>query len=187
MSGLTVKSINALTGVDDAWKAPARLMATLLDKPRREDMFRRFQELDNDLSTDWFQGYFEEEQAERKSKGQDFTPPSVAVLLNRLVGHDGRSALDVAAGTGGIVVKRWSEDRLNNVDYQPSQYWYEAEELSDRAVPFLIFNMAIRGMNGVIRHGDSLKRAWKDVFILRNTHDDFPHFSDVEVASHASG
>lgn len=53
----------------------------------------------------------------------------------------------------------WQDDRMNAdfFEYLPSNYWYQALELSDEAISFLIHAFAIRGMNGVIIHGDALK------------------------------
>ena len=63
----------------------------------------------------------------------------------------------------------------------PRAYWYQVEELSDRALPFLIFNMAIRGMNGAIAHGDSLERKFKNVYFIRNDTPEFLKYSEVHV------
>ena len=68
--------------------------------------------------------------------------------------------------------------------YDPRNYWYSVEEMSDRAVPFLIFNMAIRGMNGVILQCDSLERSAKDIYFIRNDSDDFMRFSEVFKLPH---
>ncbi|HFU4876949.1 TPA: SAM-dependent DNA methyltransferase, partial [Streptococcus pyogenes] len=64
---------------------------------------------------------------------------------------------------------------------RPSKYWYHVEELSDKAVPFLLFNMSIRGINGVVVHGDSLTRQVKNIYFLQNTKDDMLSFSDINV------
>ena len=61
------------------------------------------------------------------------------------------------------------------------EYWYQVEELSDRSLPFLIFNMAIRGMNGAILHGDSLTREFSDVYFIRNMSSQYGPFSEVIV------
>ncbi|HFH9559598.1 TPA: SAM-dependent DNA methyltransferase, partial [Streptococcus pyogenes] len=75
------------------------------------------------------------------------------------------------------------EQRLNDspFTYRPSKYWYHVEELSDKAVPFLLFNMSIRGINGVVVHGDSLTRQVKNIYFLQNTKDDMLSFSDINV------
>ena len=85
--------------------------------------------------------------------------------MSRLVNPNAGVYYEPAAGTGGILITRWNQDRINDpiglhsnkkileknpgismFTYDPRNYWYQAEEMSDRAIPFLIFNMAIRGM-----------------------------------------
>lgn len=56
--------------------------------------------------------------------------------------------------------------------------------MSDRAVPFLIFNMSIRGMNGAIVQCDSLNRKTKEVYFIRNNTSDYLAFSDVIKMPH---
>lgn len=65
-----VKTVNNLLGIDDAFKAPGRLMEILLEREEREKLFRNFLKIDTNLEYDWFHEYFETEQAERKSKSR---------------------------------------------------------------------------------------------------------------------
>lgn len=193
MKGFSVKKINELLGVNDAYKAPQKVMDVMLDDKKREEMFKRFLKVETDVSRDWFREYFQKEQAERKSKKQDFTPDSVAKLLNALIsGKDKNDNIyyEPAAGTGSILVAKWQKDRTYNpvasefplaqlITYDPRAYWYQAEELSDRAIPFLIFNMAIRGMNGVAIQCDSLTRKATHAYFIRNNTSDYLKFSEV--------
>ena len=190
-----VKTVNNLLNIDDAFKAPTKLMEIMLDDKRREELFKAFLKLDTDVSRDWFHEYFETEQAERKTKKQDFTPESIANLLTTLV-HKPKAGYyyEPAAGTGGILISKWYKDTLtdpvNNspkfsfVTYNPKMYWYHAEELSDRAIPFLIFNMAIRGMNGVAIQCDCLSREAKRAFFIRNDTESSLNFSEVIELPH---
>ena len=161
-----VETVNQILGIDDAYKAPDRLLNLMLDDDRRVATFKNFLKVSTDLSFDWFHEYFEDEQAERKSKKQDFTPDSIA---------------EPAAGTGGILITRWWQ----NCRTDPRSYWYQVEELSDRAIPFLIFNMAIRGMNGVVVQCDSLSREAKEAYFIRNDTDNFLAFSKIEKVPHS--
>ena len=63
--------------------------------------------------------------------------------------------------------------------YDPQAYWYHLEELSDRAIPFLLFNAAIRGINAVVIQCDSLSRKAKRAFYVKSDSYDFLAFSDV--------
>ena len=195
-----VKTVNNLLGIDDAFKAPGRLMEILLKKEEREGLFRNFLKIDTNLEYDWFHEYFETEQAERKSKKQDFTPDSVAKLANSIACEPRHTDYyEMAAGTGGMMIARWvynikedpafvlkrKETMVNDVltssifTYSPRAYWYHLEELSDRAIPFLLFNGSIRGMNAEIIQCDSLSRKAKRAFYVKNDSDDFLAFSDI--------
>lgn len=189
-----VSTVNKILNIDDAYKAPDTLLALMLDKTQRKNIFKKFLNISTDLSFDWFHEYFEDEQAERKSKKQDFTPDSIATLLNKLTSNTTGYYYEPTAGTGGILITRWWQDCLNDpvgtknntsipgisfFTYDPRKYWYQVEELSDRAVPFLIFNMAIRGMNGVAIQCDSLSREAKNAYFIRNDTDNALAFSEV--------
>lgn len=195
-----VKTVNNLLGIDDAFKAPDRLMEILSEREEREKLFRNFLKIDTNLEYDWFHEYFETEQAERKSKKQDFTPDSVAKLANSIACEPRHTDYyEMAAGTGGMMIARWvynikedpvfvlkrKETMVNDVltssifTYSPRAYWYHLEELSDRAIPFLLFNAAIRGINAVVIQCDSLSRKAKRAFYVMNNSDDFLAFSDI--------
>ncbi|MHC5215644.1 N-6 DNA methylase [Enterococcus sp. LJL128] len=179
---LTTEIINQLLQIDDSYKAPAALMKFLFDKEQREELFRQFLAIENRLDYEWFQSYFENEHADRKNKKQDFTPDSISQLLSKLTGNKS-SSLDIAAGTGGLTIQKWEQDRMNETiaTYKPSMFLYQCEELSDRAIPFLLFNLMIRGMNALVVHGDSISREVKQVYFVQNDNDDFMYFSSLNV------
>lgn len=195
-----VKTVNNLLGIDDAFKAPDRLMEILSEREEREKLFRNFLKIDTNLEYDWFHEYFEAEQAERKSKKQDFTPNSVARLANAITSEPRQTDYyEMAAGTGGMMITRWAynvkedpafehkrkDSMVNDVltssifTYDPQAYWYHLEELSDRAIPFLLFNSAIRGINAVVIQCDSLSRKAKRAFYVKSDNKDFLAFSDI--------
>lgn len=182
---LTTEVINSLINIKESYKASDALMKLLFNKEGREQLFKEFIKIEKDMSYDWFHAYFQEEHADRKVKKQDFTPNSVSEVLSKLVG-DSSSTLDVAAGTGGITIQKWLLDKrsVKFFDYKPSMFFYSCEELADRAVPFLLFNLAIRGMNATVVHGDVLSREVKQVYYLQNTKDDFLAFSDINIMPH---
>lgn len=184
----TNDKLNELLDAGDAWQASDNLSKILFDKEQREKLFRKFLEVEYDISYDWFYKYFSEELAERTKKKQDFTPPSVAKMLNQMIDNSNANSLDIAAGTGQLIVTKWNYDRKQHtpLDYYPSDYWYQAEELKEenkpsRALPFLLFNFLIRGMNGVVIAGDSLSRTVSQVYFIQNPKDDFNGFSDLNV------
>lgn len=192
------KKINELLVINDSYQAPERLLEILHDKERRESLFMNMlPEFNYDVSYDWFTDYFQDEHADRKNKKQDFTPRSVNTLITKLVGNDDYDGnhYEPCAGTGGMTIAAWNRDRMKHspFDYKPSWYVYTCEELSERALPFLLFNVMIRGMNAIIVHVDVLTRQSYGAFFVQNDYDDHMKFSSLnvmpyseEVAKHLS-
>lgn len=182
---LTSNNINQLLGITDSYQAPRRMLELMLDDSKRDETFKKFLDYEYHMDYEWFQSYYEQEHAQRKTNKQDFTPQSVSTLLARLANGDNYH--EIACGNGGILIKYWNEQRMRIGigKYDPRMFWYHTEELSDRAIPFLIFNMAIRGINGVVMHGNSLERIFKDVYFIRNMADQYGKFSKVIKMPHS--
>lgn len=178
-----INEINKILGVDDISTAPDKLMKILQNRTERERVFEEMLELfAHDLSFDWFSTYFQENLANSK-KGQVFTPPHTAELMSELVGLFGNGNTkgrtgDFCAGTGALIIGNWNLARKKD-DYIPSDYIYLCVELSDRMIPFLIFNLAVRGITGFVIHGDMMKRESKGAFLILNEENKSGNFSIV--------
>ncbi|WP_440894951.1 N-6 DNA methylase [Amphibacillus sp. Q70] len=157
---MNLETINQLLGVTESYQAPEKMLELMLDDKKRPETFDAFLKQETDMSYEWFQSYFEDEHSDRKKKKQDFTPSSVSNLLAQL-GGGGNSYFEAAAGTGGIMIQSWNQNKNSNS-------WYQVEELSERSIPFLIFNMAIRGMSGVVLRGDSLTGKFEEAYQISN-------------------
>lgn len=183
---LNTETINKLFDIKESYQASDKLMGILLDKEKREALFLQFLALESDVSYDWFHEYFQDEHADRKVHMQDFTPNELSDVVSKLTGES-QNTLDIAAGTGGMTIRKWWGDCLREGPfvYMPSRHLYQCEELSDRAVPFLLFNLLIRGMNATIVHGDALTREVKQVYFIQNEHDDHLLFSSLNVMPHS--
>ncbi|KZE78231.1 methylase [Paenibacillus elgii] len=182
-------NINQMLGINDSYQAPAQIMKILYDRKRREEVFMKFLEAFNfDVSYDWFYEYFQDEHADRIRKKQDFTPKGVADLIVALAGSEGPT-YDCASGTGGITIRKWQADRMKTslYEYKPSNYLYMCEEISDRAIPFLLFNTLIRGMNAIVIHCDVLSRNTYGVFFVQNDKDNPMQFSSLNVMPYSKG
>lgn len=153
---LTTEKINELIGVDESYQASYKLQEIMNDPVKREDLFRAFLKEESDLTFDWFTDYFQEEHSDRKGKKQDFTPDGVIKVASGILGRSNSNA-DICAGTGGLTIKRYTEN--------PDAFFY-CEEFSDRAVPFLLFNLAIRNVDAIVSHGDALTRKFKHRYQL---------------------
>lgn len=191
----TTEKIHGILKINESYKAPERIMEILLgDKKKRMEVFNQFGEAFNyDFSCDWFHEYFEDEHADRKEKKQDFTPMPVAKLLTKIAYFDNKDVhtyFECASGTGGIVIADWwqiiQKHPLAFLTYKPSTDYFFLEELSDRAIPFLLLNLMIRGVNATIIHGDSLERTCKGVFYLVNESDTYMDYSSLNIMPYSS-
>lgn len=166
---ITNDFINKTLQIEEAFQMPERVMSILEDKELREEIFQRFMEKDSDLSYDWFTDYFQEEHGDRDKYKQDFTPECICRIIDGINGRCNNIA-DICSGTGGMTIKCWNQNR---------NAFFHCEELSRRAIPILLFNLAIRNMNAEILHTDVLNREIYKVWRLRSGE----CFSDIAEAS----
>ncbi len=159
----------------------------VFQKEERENFYRDLIAINSDMSVDTFKPYFELYAAERKSHQQDYTPDQVAKILSILTRAKDVSAYDPTAGTGTLLINKWWDDLIQEsiFSYAPHRYHYGAVELADNAIPYLIHNCAMRGMNATIVHGDVLERHVKQIYFIQNSEDSFLGFSDVNVMPHS--
>lgn len=143
---MTASEINELFGVSESFMLPERLMA-LLFSDEISYIFEKYVEMQVDLSYDGFTDYFQEEHSNRKAMMQDFTPKELAALVARIAGTNARSCLDVCSGTGGLTIA------LHNI--APDCIFF-CEELSKRALPLLLFNLAVRNIPAYVTNKDVL-------------------------------
>lgn len=136
------------------------------DDQKREEVFDAFLNEESDLSYDWFTDYYQSEHGDREKLKQDFTPDCICRILNGINGTFDTLA-DICAGTGGLTIKAWTEN---------PHAFFHCEEIAKRAIPVLLFNMAIRGMNGEVVNGDVLTGEVFAVYSLKST----GKYSDVE-------
>lgn len=179
-------------GVTQHAEFESYLKEIIFNKEKREEFYKKLLDINCDVSIDSFKPYFELYSAERKSHQQDYTPDSVAKILAILTRSDGASSnkyagADITAGTGSLLIQKWNDDRMQEsiFSYAPHRYLYYAEELADNAIPYLLHNLALRGMNCIVIHGDALERKAKQVYFVQNSKDDFMGFSDINVMPHS--
>lgn len=189
-----LSKINKILQISDSYQAPEKIINTLKDEKKRREMFFKFLELfDYDLSYEWFFEYFQDEHADRKNKKQDFTPKTVSLLLTELLNDkspkESYSIIsEPAAGTGSTIISHWYKTMRNCRfiwNYSPDDYLYLLTELSDKTIPFLLFNTMIRGMNAVVIHGNSLTKETKDVYWIYNQSNNAMGFSDMYICPHS--
>jgi len=150
------ETINRMIGIDEAYKIPEKLLSLLMDDKTREKLFDEFLQHEQDLSFDWFTSYFQNEHGDRKNLKQDFTPNCVTEIISELMPQSD-CVCDICAGTGGLTIKAWSKGK--------GKYYY-CEEISERTVPMLLFNLAIRNISGTVVNGNSLTKENKHIYKL---------------------
>ncbi len=165
---ITSDEVNRILGITESYKMPESLMSILLDEERRIEVFKKFLDINSDLSKDWFTDYFQDFQGDRKALKQDFTPKCVTELISRLC-QDSLFIYDICAGTGGLTISGLNHNKYQNII---------VEEISQRTIPMLLFNMSIRGVNGFVKNFDSLT---KEVFAIYKLTRASNGFSDIEI------
>lgn len=178
-----LSDINRILSISDSYQAPEKIMGFILENgSEKKRIFSEMSELFRfDFSFDWFHQYFEDEHADRKNNKQDFTPECISKLVSQLIGSDKGVTYEPAAGTGGMLINNWHRNRIKShpFDYKPNEHLVICDELSDKTIPFLLFNLSIRGISGIVFHGNTLSEKYKKAYILVNKHNSITEYSDV--------
>lgn len=180
---MTTSELLTIFDIKDIRLLPEAIMFVLMgDVEKRDCIYRQLLHLNNyDLSYDWFQQLYEEEMSQRKEKKQDFTPQVLGTIASMICGDNQRSTYEPTAGNGSMLISDWY-NKLSKCypwDFLPSMNQIECWELSDRSIPILLLNLSIRGIMGVVYHGDVLEMSIKQKYILLNRHDDALAFSEI--------
>jgi type I restriction-modification system DNA methylase subunit len=125
--------------IDDISELSDRLLETVINHD--VEKFQAFSETVEDLSVDWLQKIFQYYEADRTEKKQDYTPKSIAKLVSELTKTDGKTVYDICAGSGALTIQKWVQN--------PDKIFI-CEELDKKVIPFLLFNMVVRNMNGYV-------------------------------------
>lgn len=171
-------------GVNDIMNLPKAVEA-VIQRPldERNEIYREFLRLnDYDMGRDWFQRVYEEEFSQRKNQGQDFTPIEATELCAMLAGVEtAHSVHEPTAGTGQMIISAWWTWARKRIPWEafPSLFPVTVWEILDRTIPFLLFNLSIRGIMGYVYHGDTLENIVKRKYILLNRTDDVLGFSEI--------
>lgn len=121
------------------------------------EIFEEYWKIVGDLDQDWIKHLFQYYQADRVNKKQDFTPNSLSVLLSRLSGKV-NVIYDCCAGTGSLTIEKWKDC---------PEALFICEELDESAIPFLLFNLAIRNINAYVINGNVLTKEVKARFAVK--------------------
>lgn len=104
--------------------------------------FDKYKELCPDLTMDWLQRVYQFYNADREEKKQDYTPVSLARLVAYLSYMPGDKVVyDCCTGSGALTIQKWSV----NPDLK-----FVCEELDERVIPILLFNLCIRNIEATV-------------------------------------
>lgn len=152
-------AIQKFFGAETVEKLPAKLLEAILSNPER--IFSKYLDLVGELETDFLQkGYqFYLSDRGKGTKQQDYTPPSIAKLCGKLaICPTGGVVYDCCAGSGALTIAKHKQD---------NSLRFVCEELDENVIPFLLFNLAIRGITADVIHGDVLKNEIYEVYTVR--------------------
>lgn len=120
--------------------------------------FSEFKNLVKDLHIDWLQKIFQYYEADRKTKGQDYTPSCLSKLVANLSITDNEDIVyDMCAGSGALTIQKWS---LN------PNLKFVCKEFDERVIPFLLFNLALRNIEAEVIRADVLQNKEYEKYCL---------------------
>lgn len=137
--------------------------------------------LGGNLEEDNLQKVYQYFLADRKEKGQDFTPPSIGRLLSAITRPHG-IVYDLCAGSGSLTIQAWRH--CYNAEFI-------CEEMDEEIIPFLLTNMVLRNMRGWVINRNALtletfaiyKLTCGEKFSVVETNVDIPDFEANVVIS----
>jgi len=186
-----LSDINQVLGIDDSYQAPDAVLQLMQsgDIVARDRVYYEMAGLFGcDYSKDWFFEYFQEEHADRHQNKQDFTPPCIADIIHNVLHSEPFNSsesrhitYDPAAGTGQLLIRDWYDTRRKFMpwDYKPMDHLVVCAELSVKTVPFLLFNLSVRGICGMVFHMNTMTEDIYNIYALTNRRNDPLCYSDV--------
>ena len=149
--------INILSSFDaeDVSDFSAKIFNSLMN--RNTDAFEKYLPLCPDFETDYLQKIWQFYEADREEKKQDYTPACLGELLSALMGDNEGVIYDCCAGSGSLTIQHWIRNKNAK---------FICEEIDERVIPFLLFNLAIRNIEGYVIHGNVLEQKRYRIFEL---------------------
>jgi len=152
------KTLLATFGVENVGELSVKIGDAILSG--KADIYEKYLALCPDLETDYMRQIWEYYEADRDEKKQDYTPACLGELLSDLIGNGGSVVYDCCAGSGSLTIQRWVKDK---------GAVFICEELDERVIPLLLFNLAVRNIGGYAIHGNALEQKRFGVFELTPT------------------
>ena len=138
-----------LFGCANVSTLPDKIMSSLFSQ-NAPLIFEKYKELCPDLKIDWLQKVYQFYHADRKEKKQDYTPVSLAKLVAYLSCTSSEKIVyDCCSGSGALTIQKWS---IN------PNLKFVCEELDEKVIPILLFNLCIRNIEATVINKDILTR-----------------------------
>lgn len=145
---------------------PEAVYRALLSEQKNDILSAYIELVGGSLQTDELQRIFQYYYADRKEKCQDYTPASIAKLCAEVTESGGKVVYDLCAGSGALTIQKWVKN--------PNKIFI-CEELDERVIPFLLFNLAVRNISGFVINRNALTLDCIKCFELKSGE----RFSDI--------
>lgn len=122
----------------------------------QEKMTNYVKLIDGDLNTDYLQKVYQYYYTNPEELGQHFTPLSLAKLMGRFV-EEANPVIDMCAGSGALTIQSWCINKNRK---------FICYEFDQNVIPFLLFNLTIRNIEGQVIHSNVLKQEIFKIFQL---------------------
>lgn len=109
-----------------------------------------------DNNKDWLQALWQYYEADRAKKKQNYTPKSLCKLVSALAGNC-ETVYDCCGGSGALTVQMLKDSKAKFVC---------VEELDEKVIPFLLFNLCLHNVNGYVFNGNVLTRKFLKIYKL---------------------
>jgi len=150
------KKIISSFDAEDVSDFSAKMFDSLISG--KTDVFEKYLPLCPDFETDYLQKIWQFYEADREEKKQDYTPACLGELLSALIGDNENGVFyDCCAGSGALTIQRWIKNKNTK---------FICEEIDERVIPFLLFNLAVRNIEGYVIHGNALEQKRYRIFKL---------------------
>lgn len=111
------------------------------------NFFEKYESIIDDTK-DWLQALWQYYEADRAEKKQDYTPKSLCKLVASLAGK-ADTVYDCCGGSGALTKAFIDMHGTKNV---------LVEELDERVIPFLLFNLCLHNVSGYVVNGNVLSK-----------------------------
>lgn len=132
-----------LCNVDNVSEIGNSLISAVLNND--VDFFLNYEKIIDD-SKDWLQALWQYYEADRTDKKQDYTPKSLCKMVALLSG--GADSVYDCCGGSGALTKAFVKENETKTVY--------VEELDEKVIPFLLFNLCLSNVNGYVTNANVL-------------------------------